>query len=89
VPPRGGGGDGDDWLGVRPRRRKARRQWDRGQDRQFEDKRLRNWKDAGKRQSRFRDSRDGFYGSDTNYYQDRGLTCIMRNQRRIGIEMRT
>jgi len=69
VPPKGG--DGDDWLDVRPKRRKARRQWNRGQDWQLEDKRFRNWEDAGKRQSRVRDSRDGFFDSDNDYYQDR------------------
>lgn len=65
------GGDGDGWLDVRPRRKKARRQGDRGQNWQLEEKRFRDWDEDGNRQSRFRDSCDWFYRSEMDYYQDR------------------
>ncbi|XP_039690367.1 uncharacterized protein [Medicago truncatula] len=50
---------------------KARRQGDRGRDRQRKVKRFRDWDEAGKRQSRTRDSRRFGYGSDADFYQDR------------------
>jgi hypothetical protein len=69
VPPKGG--DGEDWLDVRPRRRKARRQGDRGQDWKLEANRFRDWDEEGDRQSRFKDSRLGYYESEAGYHQDR------------------
>jgi len=56
---------------VRPRRRKALRQGGRGQDWKIEDKRASDRFEIGKRQYRFRDSREGFVQSDVDYYQDR------------------
>lgn len=57
---------------MSPRRTKALRQGDRGQDRQRKNKRRRDWDDRENRQSRFRDSWEDF--SDFNhrgYHSDR------------------
>lgn len=68
MPPKGG--KGDDWLDVRPRRRKALRQGGRGQDWKLEDKRFSERFGISKRQSGIRDSREGFVESDVDFYQD-------------------
>ena len=64
-------GDGDDWLDVSPRRRKARRQADLRQEWQMEDNHFREENFAGNRQNRFGVSREDFGGSNADYYQDR------------------
>jgi hypothetical protein len=90
VPQRGG--NGDDWIDVSLRRRKALRQGDRGQDRQRENKRRRDWDDGDNGQSRFRDSReeprdyeDRFYFSDR--YLDRKGAASMEQCRRRDVNL--
>jgi hypothetical protein len=68
VPQRGG--NGDDWIDVSPRRRKARRQGDRGHDKQRENKRHRDWDVGDNRQSRFLDSREVLSDFDDRFYSD-------------------
>ena len=66
-----GGGEGVDWLDSKPWRRKALRQVDQGQDRQRENKRLRDWEDRGYQHPRFRfedDSRELLFDRDVRYY---------------------
>jgi len=69
VPPKGG--DGDNWLVVSPRRRKARRQAVRRQEWQRDENRFREGNFADKRQTRARVSHKVFDGSDADYYQDK------------------
>jgi len=64
-------GDGDDWLDVRPTRRKVMRQDVRGRNWKREDRRYNNWEEAGDRQSRFVDSRKGPSEREGDYHLDR------------------
>jgi len=66
------GGKGDGWLDVKPQRRKALRQGDRGQDRLRTVKQFRDREDHGLQQGKSRtrsDSRDGRFDNDVGYGQ--------------------